>query len=320
MDAWDELQEQLRLLDNDATDTSYELERLYREAAKPRPYSLPLSVFEDTLRGVAASKTNEEKTRNAHIFADRTPPNDNVELSDTVTIQYQLPFFNGTHPHIAPPPSPIPPPAYRTPPRPNTPVTPLTDLANGDLTTTAPTLDLSSLQTSRHHPDFRIRNQPRFLRLSTILSDLQLHLSTAYKTQDQAAFNDLHARIAKGGEGLSTLAQAMPPETADVAARKLNGAEMSEVVRCMKASEWYRAEHGKSVEEGEEHDILSLERIERATEVYEASLGKDSSGADGSDSEVEDDGEWEDESDETIWVEDVEGRALSHPSISLALE
>lgn len=139
-----------------------------------------------------------------------------------------------------------------------------------DNTTTAQSLDLTSLQTSKHHPDFRIRNQHKVLKLATILSDLQLHLSVAQRSQDQLAFNDLCARISKAGEGLASPAQPTPAVKADCAAKKLNGGELSEVCKSMKDSEWYHVEHGDVAEEGEKHDSLSFERIGRAREVYEA--------------------------------------------------
>ena len=145
------------------------------------------------------------------------------------------------------------------------------DLVN-DSATAAQSLDLTSLQTSKHHPDFRIRNQHKVLKIAAILADLQLHLSAAQRSQDQPAFDDLCARITKAGEGLSSLAQPMPAAKADCAARKMNGGELSDVCKSMKDSEWYHVEHGSVAGEGEEHDSLSLERIERAREVYEASL------------------------------------------------
>ena len=153
-----------------------------------------------------------------------------------------------------------------------------TDLVNEN-TTTAQTLDLTSLQTSKHHPDFRIRNQHKVLKLATILSDLQLQLSAVQRSQDQSAFDDLCVRITKAGEGLASLAQPMPANKADCAATKLDGRQLSDVCKSMKDSEWYRAEHGGVAEEGEKHDSLSFERIGRAREVYEASLSTEPNGS-----------------------------------------
>jgi hypothetical protein len=153
-----------------------------------------------------------------------------------------------------------------------------TDLIN-DTATTAQSLDLTSLQTSKYHPDFRVRNQHKVLKLTTILSDLHLHLSAANRTQNQAAFNDLCARITKAGEGLPSLAQPMPVEKSDCAAMKLSGEQMSDVCKSMKESEWYRVEHGGVAEEREKHDSLSLERVEHARKAYEASLSKENSEA-----------------------------------------
>lgn len=150
-----------------------------------------------------------------------------------------------------------------------------TDLIN-DTPTTAQSqaLDLTSLQTSKHHPDFRIRNQHKTLKLAQILSDLHLHLSAAQTSQNQAAFNDICARITKAGEGLGSFAQPMPVEKADCAATKMDGGQMAEVCRSMGEGEWYRVEHGGLVEEGEGHDGISAERVGRARGVYEARLGK----------------------------------------------
>lgn len=159
------------------------------------------------------------------------------------------------------------------------------DLVN-DTATTSQTLDLTSLQTSKHHPDFRIRNQHKVLKLSAILSDLQLHLSAAQRMQNQAAFNDLCARITKAGAGLSSLAQPMPVEKSDCAATMLDGAQLSDVCKSMKESEWYRVEHGGVAEEGEKHERLSSERIKGARKAYEASLSTEPNDS----SEAEDDG------------------------------
>ena len=119
----------------------------------------------------------------------------------------------------------------------------------------------------------------RGVNLHAVLSDLQLHLSAAQRMQNQAAFNDLCARITKAGAGLSSLAQPMPVEKSDCAATMLDGAQLSDVCKSMKESEWYRVEHGGVAEEGEKHDSLSFERIGRAREVYEASLSTEPNGS-----------------------------------------
>jgi hypothetical protein len=119
----------------------------------------------------------------------------------------------------------------------------LTDLVDDDIAT-AQSLDTTSLQTSKHHPDFRIRNQLKMLKIANTLSDLQLHLSAAQRTQDQSMLDDLHARITKAGEGLSSLTQAMPSKQADSVARKLDGGEMSDVCKCIDNGGWYSLEHG----------------------------------------------------------------------------
>ena len=152
-------------------------------------------------------------------------------------------------------------------PHPTTPLASPTDLINDTPTTTTQTLDLTSLQTSKHHPDFRIRNQHKILKLSTILSDLQLHLTTAQRSQNQPAFDSLCVRITRAGEGLGSLAQLMGVEKADCAATKMTGEQMLDVCRSMGEGELYRVEHGGMLEEGERQDGLSAERVERAREA-----------------------------------------------------
>jgi hypothetical protein len=117
-----------------------------------------------------------------------------------------------------------------------------TDPVDDNFTTTAPSLDTTSLQTSKHHPDFRIRNQLKIVKIVNVLSDLHMHLSATQKTQDQSALDDLLARTMKAGEGLANLAKAMPTKEADSVARKMDGAQMSEVCKCMDSSGWYRIE------------------------------------------------------------------------------
>jgi len=118
-----------------------------------------------------------------------------------------------------------------------------TDLVDDDIAT-AQSLDTTSLQTSKHHPDFRVRNQLKILTIANILSDLQLHLSAAQRTQDQSTLDDFFARITKAGEGLSSLTITMPSKQADSVTRKLDGGEMSDACKCMDSSGWYRLEHG----------------------------------------------------------------------------
>ena len=119
----------------------------------------------------------------------------------------------------------------------------LTDLVK-DKITTAQTLDTTSLQTSKHHPDFRIRNQLKILKLATMLSDLQLHLSTAQHARNQSALDDLLTRLTKATEGLSSPVEPAPVKQSDSATRKLDGGELSDVCKSMKGSGWYRVEHG----------------------------------------------------------------------------
>jgi hypothetical protein len=199
---------------------------------------------------------------------------------------------------------------------------PITDLVTDIPTTTPLTLDLTGLQTSKHHPDFRIRNQPKMLRLATILSNLHLHLSVAHRNEDQETFNALHARITAAGEGLGSLAVSVPAEKKD-GARRLSGGELSEVekTKLKKDREWYGVQHGSAVEEGGEHNSLSLGRVERAKAAYEAKLNRSVGEVDAKSDgkvEAEREGEWQGESEETTLVDGVEELTLLYSTISAA--
>jgi hypothetical protein len=193
---------------------------------------------------------------------------------------------------------------------------PITDLVIDLPTTSAPSLDLTSLQTSKHHPDFRIRNQTKMLKLATILSELRLHLSVAHRNEDQAAFNAMHTRITAAGEGLVSLAVAMPAEKKD-GARRLSGGELCDIERTKrkKEREWYGVQHGSAVEEGGGHDDLSLGRVKRAKEIYEAKVDNGEGEV-----EAESEGEWQVESEESTLVDGVEALMVLHPTISAALD
>jgi hypothetical protein len=243
---------------------------------------------------------------------ESTPHNDEQHHSDTAARHSQVIPSNDTEIRTIPSQSPTLPSRTATPP-----IFPITDLVTDLPTNSAPSLDLTGLQTSKYHPDFRIRNQPKMLKLATILSDLHLHLSVAHKNEDQAAFNAMHARITAAGEGLGNLAVAMPAEEKDGALKRLSGGELWEVkaLQRKKEREWYGVQHGCAAEEGEEHDGLSLERVKHAKEVWEAKLGKGEDEVEGAS-----DSEGQVESEETTLVDGGEELSLLHPTISAALD
>jgi hypothetical protein len=109
--------------------------------------------------------------------------------------------------------------------------------------------------------------------LNTTLSDLRLHISSVYRTHDQAAFNDLHARTTKAGEGLSSFAEAVTWKKRDAESRKVEPREMRDVDECLNEDEWYHVQHENRVEEGEEYEWLCGERVRKAREEYEARVG-----------------------------------------------
>jgi hypothetical protein len=251
--------------------------------------------------------------------------NDEQHYSDTAASHSQVQSSNDTETRTIPSQSPGLPEAA-TPPETLTysPPLPITDLVTDLPTNSAPSLDLTGIQTSKHHPDFRIRNQPKMLKLATILSDLHLHLSAAHRNEDQAAFNTMHARITAAGEGLSSLAVAMPAEKKD-GAKRLSGGETWEIekTRQKKEREWYGVQHGCAVEEGGEHDGLSLDRVKRAREVWEAKLDR-SEGEVEAESDVaveaESETEWQEESEETTLVDGVEVLPVLQRTTSAALD
>jgi hypothetical protein len=132
-------------------------------------------------------------------------------------------------------------------------------------------------------------------------------LSAAHRNEDQAAFNTMHARITAAGEGLSSLAVAMPAEKKD-GARRLSGGKTWEIekTRQKKEREWYGVQHGCAVAEGGEHDGLSLDRVKHAREVWEAKLDRSEGEV-----EAESDREWQNESEETTLVDSVDGAAAA---------
>lgn len=138
---------------------------------------------------------------------------------------------------------------------------PISDLIN-DLPT-SPTDPFSNLLSSRHNPDFRIRNQHKALKLATILSDLQLQLFAAQRAEDQVDFDALYRRICKAGDGLKSLA-------GDAEEGKVkDDSGFIEFMRVdWKEDQWF-VEHGGRVEEGERHDELSGERVRVARGEYE---------------------------------------------------
>lgn len=299
-----------------------EVENVLLRAQSPSASSASLSSIGHITHAAGSIQITTSTTEtidSSNEIPEITTREEEQPFSDAEARHIEPPSMNQTPPSTAASQPPHSPPSQSSPPQPSPPLFAITDLVNeeDEILPTAPTLDLTSLRTSKHDPDFRIRNHHKVLKLAAILSDLNLHLSAAHRAQDQAAFNAMYARITAAGEGLGTLAQAMPAEKRD-GVRRLGGGELCEVNRTIKEGEWYHVQHGGDAEEGGEHDGSCLRRLERAREGYEARLdtGPDSSevGAE------EDDGEWQDESRETTLVEGEEWVAMLRPMMEVALD
>lgn len=229
-------------------------------------------------------------------------------------------------------------PPKTSPPPPPLPVTDLVHDLSPKTTSSLPTC-FSSIHTSKHAPDFRVRNQAKILRLSDILSNLSLHLAIAKKERNQATFDGLYARIAKAGEGLESLEAEIEGresgERENMVVRDGKGDGYSEGkeetwgywVNEQEEAGWYAVRHELAREEGREYEGSSRERIASAREEYEAGLERraaDESGngfVTGSD-EGGEDGRQQGEkfgSQETTLVEGLEGEEL-HLALSVGLD
>ena len=163
----------------------------------------------------------------------------------------------------------------------------------------APIFDFTSLQTSKHATSFTIRNQAKLLKLNTILSDLHLHIASAYRTSDQTLLNDVYARISNAGAGLPSFAEPVIWKKRDAVSRKLELSERRDVAGCMDDGGYYLVQHGRMEDEGSDYERLCGERNKRAREVYEAKWGWRVEGGD-SDGGVEVDGEAEEQASEDM--------------------
>lgn len=192
----------------------------------------------------------------------------------------------------------------------------------------------SSIHTSKHARDFRVRNQTKILRLSDILSDLSMHLATAKRKEDQSAFDALYACIVKVGDGLENLTQ---PELERSETDKHTGLQCGEGeswgwwVNGQDEAGWYAVRHGDVGEEGIEHEALSRERVARARREYEAKFKsqvkdvREEAGDEdlaGPDEDGEDEGQQSEEfeSQETTLVEGLEELESLQSTLSAALD
>ncbi|KAM0723656.1 hypothetical protein Q7P37_000644 [Cladosporium fusiforme] len=136
---------------------------------------------------------------------------------------------------------------------------------------TEPPNPFANLHASKHNPDFRVRNQLKFFKVSSILSGLRFQLFAAERTQDQAAFDALYARIVKAGEGLESLTSGLGESVEEMGLGGEDGG-FGEIMRVDRKGDWWHVVHGSAAEEGEMHDELSRERVKAAKSAYEEGL------------------------------------------------
>lgn len=129
----------------------------------------------------------------------------------------------------------------------------------------------ANIHTSKHNPDFRVRNQEKILAAENILSSLQIHLQSAHRAQDQSKFDEIYARVLQVGRSLGDLPQC--PQIPDIEARlDVREEGLGEIMSVNRAGDWYGVMHAVPRKEGEAHEVCSSRRIREARDAYEASL------------------------------------------------
>jgi hypothetical protein len=183
-----------------------------------------------------------------------------------------------------------------------------------------------SLHDSKHNPDFRVRNHAKLIKMSTIISDLHSLLHAAHRSEDQSAFDCLHAHILKAGEGLDSLAQSPLVAQADEDSRFRDEVlGVGRIVPPNLENDWYRVQHeavaGDAIEcDAIECDALATKRVQCARKAYEAKLDEVWSDSE-SDSGASISEKQQSESEDTTLVEDSpEEFALPHTASSITLD
>jgi hypothetical protein len=209
---------------------------------------------------------------------------------------------------------------------PSTPTTSLSTLPISELVLDSETvlqpLPFGSLHDSKHNPDFRSRNYAKSIKMSAIMSDFHTLLQAAGRSEDQSAFDCLHAKLSKAGEGLESLAQDPLVAQADEDQRsKDEGLGLGRIVPPNLEGDWYMVQHGSLEGDGAEDDASIMKRLQCARKAYETALDDEVS------SESESDGgapvfeEQHSEDEDATLVEDSpEDFALLDTTSSLTLD
>jgi hypothetical protein len=209
---------------------------------------------------------------------------------------------------------------------PSTPTTSLSTLPISELVLDSDTvlqpLPFGSLHDSKHNPDFRGRNYAKSIKMSAIMSDFHTLLQAASRSEDQSAFDSLHAKLSKAGEGLESLAQDPLVAHADEDSEfKNEDLGLGRIVPSNLEGDWYMVQHGSLEGDGAEDDASITKRLQCARKAYEAAL--DDQGSSDSDSDggapIFEEQHSEDE-DATLVEDSPEDFALLDTTSSLTLD
>jgi hypothetical protein len=174
-----------------------------------------------------------------------------------------------------------------------------------DLDTILQPPESGPLHASKHNPDFRVRNYSKWLKISTILSEFHTLLQAAQLSEDQSAFDCLHAHILKAGEDLDSFTQQQSALVAyaDDEDPRFQHEDLGKSVVPGRENEWYMVQHDAPEDDGAERDALATKRLLCARKAYEATLdeGSSDSESDGGASVSE---EQDSDDEDTTLVED----------------
>lgn len=145
-----------------------------------------------------------------------------------------------------------------------------------DFDTVLQPLPFGSLHDSKHNPDFRGRNYAKFIKMSAIMSDFHTLLQVARRSEDQFAFDCLHAKILKAAEGLESLAQDPLVAQADEDPRfKDEGLGLGRIVPPNLEGDWYMVQNGSLEGDEAEDDASITKRLQCARKAHEAALDEE---------------------------------------------
>lgn len=134
----------------------------------------------------------------------------------------------------------------------------------------------ASMHESKHNPDFRVRNQGKWLQISTLLADINSRLQAARQSEDQFAFDSLHAHVLKAGKGPDSSVQSPLVVQADDDPR-LKDEDLGKSIVPNRENEWYLVQHDSLEGDAIERDVSATKRLQCARKAYEAMLDEVSS-------------------------------------------